>query len=258
MTKFLSYVSLVVFAALLIGCASQSRFISDAGAESDWNRAKNLFERERYYRASQLLRDITLNYSGSAFIDSAYYYLALSGYERQDYFVASDDFRRLVQQFPSSVLAGNAAYFEARCNYEMAPDFRLDQTFTEQAFDQFQRYLEDFPQNTYADSAYKYMAKCRDKLAQKRFMALKLYLKLEEYASAVIYSEAILADYYDTKYADEAAFDKVRSLVKLKENEKAVAAIIDYRRRFPSGKFLQRVQTLENGLQITEQQAVTP
>jgi outer membrane protein assembly factor BamD len=258
MSNFIKYVYLVSLVALLVGCTSQTRFISDDGAEADWNRAKSLFERERYYRASQLLRDITLNYSGSAFVDSAYYYLALSGFEQEDYFVASDDFRRLVQQFPSSELAGNAAYYEARCNYEMAPDYRLDQTFTEQAFDQFQRYLEDYPQNVLADSAYKYMSLCRDKLAKKQFMAMKLYLKLEEYASAVIYSDALLSDYYDTKYADEAAFDKVRSLVKLKENEKAVAAIADYKRRFPSGKFLQRVEMLESTVKVTEAQAVTP
>ncbi|MCB1059809.1 MAG: outer membrane protein assembly factor BamD [Calditrichaeota bacterium] len=255
MSKFLSYAYLILVVALLIGCTSQTRFISDEGADSDWNRAKSLFERERYYKASQLLRDITLNYSGSAFIDSAYYYLALSGFEQQDYFVAADDFRRLVQQFPSSHLAGNAAYFEARCNYEMAPDYRLDQTFTEQAFDEFQRYLEDYPQNEFADSAYTYMGKCRDKLAEKRYMALKLYLRLQEYASAVIYSDAILSDFYDTKYADEAAFEKVRSLVKLKESEKAVAAVADYKRRFPDGKFLQRIISIESSLHATEDQA---
>ena len=258
MQKFSQYVLLILFALLLFGCSSKTQFITDDGADADWTRAKNLFERERYYRAAQLLRDITLNYSGSAFIDSAYYYLARAGFEQSDYFVSADDFKRLVTQFPSSPLAGNAAFYESRCYYELAPDFRLDQTYTEQAFDGFQRYLEDYPQNQYADSAYAYMAKCRDKLARKSFAALKLYLKIEEYASAVIYADAMLADFYDTVYADEAAYDKVRSLVKLEETEKATAAITDYKRRFPEGKFLDKIEELSRTLKVTTEQAATP
>jgi len=255
MLRFLTYTFLF---SLLLGCASQTRFVTDDGADADWQRAKSLFERERYYRAAQLLRDITLNYSGSSFIDSANFYLGRAEFEQGNHLVASDDFRRLVTTFPSSPLAAPAAFYEARCQFELAPDYRLDQTYTEQAFDGFQRFLEDYPQSSYADSAYSYMAKCRDKLAKKVYAALKLYLKVEEYASAVIYSDAILQDYYDSSYADEAAYEKVRSLVKLKEMEKAGAAAKDYRRRFPQGAFLDKLQVLEASIKTMPEQAVTP
>ncbi len=258
MLKNSKYIFAFSIALLVFGCAQQTRFVTDNGADSDWSRAKNLFERQRYYRAAQLLRDITLNYSGSAFIDSAYLYLGRAGFEQGDYFVASDDFKRLVQQFPSSPMAGAAAFYESRCNYELAPDFRLDQTYTETAFTGFQRFLEDYPQNEYADSAYAYITKCREKLAHKGFAAMKLYLKIEEYASVVIYADALLSDYYDTSWADEAAYDKVRALVKLDENEKAVAAIADYKRRFPTGKFSDRIETISRTLNAQQEQAAKP
>lgn len=251
--------TLLIFSFMLVvGCASQTRFVSDDGADVDWQRARGLFERERYYRAAQLLRDITLNYSGSNFIDSAYFYLGRAEFEQGNYLVASDDFRRMVQTFPSSPLTGHAAFYESRCQFEMAPDFRLDQTYTEQAFDGFQRFLEDYPQSEYADSAYTYMAKCRDKLARKVFAALKLYVKIEEWASAVIYSDAILADYYDTSFADEAAYEKLHSLLKLDEYEKAQAAATDYRRRFPNGVYLDKVAALELEIKAAPVQAATP
>lgn len=258
MFKTSRYLVQIMALLLFVGCASQTQFVTQDGADADWQRAKKLYERERFYRASQLLRDITLNYSGSAFIDSAYYLLGRAGFEQADYIVAADDFRRLVQQFPSSQLAGSAAYYESRCYYELAPDYRLDQTTTEQAFDGFQRFLEDYPQSEFADSAYAYMAKCRDKLAHKVFAALKLYLKVEEYAAAVIYADAVLSDYYDTRWADEAAYEKVRSLVKLDEIEKAIAAAKDYKRRFPAGKFLGKVEELEKTLDVGTEQAATP
>lgn len=248
----------LLLALLVFGCAQQTRFISDKGVEADWERAKDLFARERYYRAQQLLRDITLNYSGSSIIDSAYFYLGLAGFEQADYIVAADDFRRLAQQFPSSPLAAGAAYYESRCQFELTPDYRLDQTYTEQALSGFQRFLEEYSQNEYTDSAYVYLSKCREKLARKQFAGLKLYLKLQEFASVVIYSDAILADYYDTSFADEAAYDKIRALMKLNENVRAQAAIADYNRRFPQGRFRQAVGNLSRQIELDAEQAKAP
>lgn len=238
----------IILVSFLIGCASQTRYLSDKGVLADWARAKDLYQSERYYRAQKLLRDITLNYSGSAIIDSAYYYLGRAGYEQNDYIVAADDFRRLIQQFPSSALAADAAYYEALCHFELSPDFRLDQTTTEQAFDEFQRFLEDNPAHSLADSAYAYIAKCRDKLGHKQFAALQLYLKLEEYTAAVIYADVVLSDYYDTQWADQAGFDKIRALMKLKEYDSAITAVTDYRRRFPEGKYRARVDAIDKDL----------
>lgn len=252
------YILIALLGLVLLGCSSQTRFLSEEGVIADWERAKDLFARERYFRAQQLLRDITLNYSGSEIIDSAYFYLARAGFEQRDYIVAADDFRRLVQQFPSSKLASGAAYYESRCYYELAPDFRLDQAYTEQAFSGFQRFLEDYPQSEYADSGYVYISKCRDKLAQKSFAALKLYLKLEEYASTVIYADALLTDYYDTPWAEEAAYDKIRALIKLDETERALAAVTDYQRRFPEGRFRGKVDELLRLLDASGEQAVAP
>ncbi len=258
MTRIFRYILIALLGLLLFGCTSQTRFLSDEGVIADWERAKDLFARERYFRAQQLLRDITLNYSGSAIIDSAYFYLARAGFEQGDYIVAADDFRRLVQQFPSSNLASGAAYYESRCYFELAPDFRLDQAYTEQAFGGFQRFLEDYPQSEYADSGYAYISKCRDKLAHKSFAALKLYFKLEEYAATVIYADALLTDYYDTSWADEAAFDKIRALIKLEETERAQSAVTDYQRRFPQGKFRGKVEELLRQLAANGEQPVAP
>ncbi|MBK6765827.1 MAG: outer membrane protein assembly factor BamD [bacterium] len=252
------YILILLLGLLLWGCSSQTRFVSEAGVDTDWARAKDLFARERYFRAQQLLRDITLNYSGSTIIDSAYFYLARAGFEQDDYLVAADDFKRLVQQFPSSKLADGATYYESRCYFELAPDFRLDQSYTDQALGGFQRFLEDYPQSEYADSAYAYIDKCRDKLAHKSFAALKLYFKLEEFASCVIYADALLTDYYDTSWADEAAYDKIRALVKLDEPGRAQAAITDYQRRFPQGRYRGKVDDLARTFASGQVQSPAP
>lgn len=239
--------ALLLAAVLLIlagGCAKRGHRLSEDGVNVDWARAMDLFERERYYRAQQLLKDITLNYSGSAIIDSAYFYLGRCSYELNDYLVAADEFNRVVSRFPSSTLAGDAAFYEALSYYELAPHYSLDQQFTTKAFDVFQRFLEDYSGHALSDSAYAYMAAAREKLALKEYRAAELYYQIGEYASAILYSQALLSNYYDTSMAERAQFLIGRSYYRLKDWKRANEELDNYLRRFPDGSKFARATEL--------------
>jgi outer membrane assembly lipoprotein YfiO len=213
-------------------------------ADEAWSRAMNLFNREHYYRAQQLLLDITLNYSGSAFIDSAQFFLARCNFEQDDYVSAADEFHRLITQYPFSKLAGDASFWEARCYYEQSPSYALDQEYTTKSFDTFQRFLEDNPDHALADSAYRYISLCRDKLAHKEFASAELYYRLAEYASAALYADAVLTDYYDTSWIDAAQSLKARCYAALKDWPHAAEAAKLYLDRYAEGKRRGEMQTL--------------
>ncbi|MBI5059698.1 outer membrane protein assembly factor BamD [candidate division KSB1 bacterium] len=204
-------------------------------ADEAWSRAMDLFRRERYYRAQQILRDITLNYSGSAFIDSAQFYLARTSFEQDDYIIAADEFHRLITQYPFSKLVGDAAYWEGRCYYEQAPSYALDQEYTTKAFDTFQRFLEDNAGHALTDSAYRYITFCREQLAHKEFAAAELYFRLQEYASAALYADIVLSDYYDTSWAESAQYLKARCFASLKDWPRARDESKAYLDRYPTG-----------------------
>lgn len=232
-------IAAVLLAAVMLvfagGCAKRGHRLSEDGVNVDWARAKELFEHERYYRAQQLLRDITLNYSGSAIIDSAYFYLGRCSFELSDYLVAADEFNRLFTRFPSSELAGDASFYEALSYYELAPHYSLDQEFTKKSFDAFQRFLEDYSGHALSDSAYSYMAATREKLALKEYRAAELYYQVGEYASAILYAKALVANYYDTSQAERAQFLIGRSYYRLKDWRRAHEEFENYLRRFPDG-----------------------
>jgi TolA-binding protein len=85
---------LAVLAALLSlwmlsGCMKQSA-VQMLGPEDSWRKARDLFDRGRYYRAREALRDIALNYPGSAMIDSAQFLLGRCSFEMGDYLSAAD------------------------------------------------------------------------------------------------------------------------------------------------------------------------
>jgi outer membrane protein assembly factor BamD len=229
---------------LAAGCAKRARETSLLGVEADWNRAKTLYERERYSSAQKILREVTLNYSGSAIVDSAYFLLGMTSFELGDYLVAADEFERLVSRFPSSTLAGDANFYKAKSNFELSPSYSLDQDFTVKAFDDFQRFLEDYPDHALADSAYYFIDVCRNKMALKIFRAGELYFTLGQYASSALYADVVLANYYDTPFAERAQFLKARSYYELKDWSRAKTELESYLQKFPDGASAFRVRQL--------------
>jgi outer membrane protein assembly factor BamD len=228
----------------MIGCMKE-KSQEPLGVNEAWQRAKTLFEKERYTKAQQVLRDIILNYSGSAIIDSAQFYLARTMFEQgNDYLTAADEFHKLQEQYPSSPLGGSAQYWEARSYFEQSPSYQLDQTFTHKALQGIQRFLEEHPGDALSDSGYYYLNRCRDKLAHKEYAAASLYFDLGEFASAILYAEVVLANYYDTAWAGPAQFTKGRSYFELKDWPRALTELQLYLEKYPQGKFVVRARTM--------------
>ena len=230
---------------IAIGCGKRT-FTPGGSLVESWERAKEYMQRERYFRAQQLLKDFVLNYSGSAIVDSAQFFLGLATFQLSDYLVAAEEFRRVADQYPYSELCGDAVYFEARSYLEQSPSFALDQTLTDKALRGFQRFLEDYSGHALTDSGYHYLSLCREKLARKDYAAAKLYYDLGEYASALLYCDVVLENYYDTSQAAAAQFLKGRSYVAIKDWERARRELTLYIERYPGGKFIVRARQLQS------------
>jgi outer membrane protein assembly factor BamD len=248
LNRKITLISATLLAAMILllagGCAKRAHRMSQDGVTVDWAHAMELFEHERYYRAQQLFQDIALNYSGSAVIDSAYFYLGRCSYELNDYLVAADEFHRVITRFPSSTLAGDASFYEALSYFQLAPCYALDQQFMTKSFETFQRFLEDYSGHALSDSAYAYMAEARERLALKAYRAAELYYQLGEYASAILYAKAVLADYYDTSQAEQAQFLIGKSYQRLKDWKRTYEEYENYLSRFPDGSQFERASEL--------------
>lgn len=228
---------------LAFGCAKRT-FTPGGSLVESWERAKDYLQRERYVRAQELLRDIMLNYSGSAVVDSAQFFLGLATFQLNDFLVAAEEFRRVAEQYPYSELCGDAVFYEARSYYEQSPSYALDQTLTDKALRGFQRFLEDYPGHALTDSGYHYLSQCREKVARKAYAAAKLYYDLGEYSSALLYCDVVLENYYDTSQAASAQFLKGRSYAAVKDWERARRELAQYLERNPGGKFVVRARQL--------------
>jgi len=232
---YIKLLALLLLIVVLAGCGKKARR-EIPGPEESFRKAMNLFNRERYYQAQELFKDIALNYSGSAIIDSTKLYLGLTYYYMRDYLTAADEFQRVGQLYPTSPVAPTAQYYLAMSYLEMAPSYALDQKYTVKARDEFQRFLEDYNEHEWKLEARKRLEECRDKLARKEYAASLLYYKMSEYASCVLYSDEVLANYYDTKWAAAAQLLKAKSYLALKDDTKAAEELEKFLAKYTGSK----------------------
>ena len=245
MTRLRRIALLILLSALWLASGCMKQTASQLlGPEESWKKARQFYERGRWYRAQEVLRDIVLNYPGSAMIDSVQFLIGRCNFEMGDYLAAADEFQRVADKYPFSKLVGDAVYWNARSYYEESPPYALDQDYTNKALAGFQRFLEDYPTSALSDSGYHYLSLCRTKLARKEYAAAALYHDLGEYASAILYADVILDNYYDTPLAEPAQFLKGRSFFQLHDWERAQKELQTYLDKYPDGRYAVRARQM--------------
>ena len=193
-------VLLLILIASLVGCSSTGSLRQDS-AEDQYELAKNLYERGKYYKAADAFRVVIFNYSGVSYIDSVQYYLGMCYFNDDDYILAVAEFRRLVRNFPHSPLADDAQLMIAKCYYLSAPkNIGLDQSDTYTAITELENFIEDFPQSPLLNEANELLNLCRSKIAKKIFKNGEQYYKLGNYKSARIYLEKVVTDFQSSEW----------------------------------------------------------
>ena len=167
--------------------------------------------------------------------------------------VAASEYRRLLRRYPESPLVEQAQYKLGMCFVELSPHYALDQEYTRQAIRTLQNFLEDFPYSKYKDEITAQIDGLRGKLAHKAYSNGHLYYVLRQYDSAVIYYDELLAQFYDTDWANPARLDRAKSLVKLGREEDAIQQIRELLDRQPNEEIRIEAESLLQ--ELTEQPA---
>lgn len=112
--------------------------------EEQWDLAKRAFEYENYLDAVDILNVFTLNYSGSALIDSAQFLLGECHFALHEYILAESEYQRLVQNLPQSPLVDDARLKMVLCNLYLSPSYARDQKYTEKTSQVAREFLQDY------------------------------------------------------------------------------------------------------------------
>ena len=198
LVKVIYYIVLVFF----LGCAGNVSI--DASLKNKLDKAKALFEDEKYTKARDEFEYIIYNNPGSAVALTAQYYFAESLYMLENYDQASKEYDKFNMLSQNSELIARSKFLICKCLYMLSSKSNKDQSQTEFTIDRIQYFLEEYPNTGHKDECESMIVKLRTKLAKKEIDAGKLYLRIDKYDSALIYFNLVMIEYYDTIYFDEA------------------------------------------------------
>jgi outer membrane protein assembly factor BamD len=243
--KLLNFLLLI---ALIVGCAG-NKPKPEWTASQYFRYAKEMYDDEDYFDASNEFTVVALRYAGSTVADSAQFYLGETHFMMKEYLVAASEYEKLINNMSHSPLASNAQYKLAESYFYLSPRPALDQKYTESAIREFQLFVEEFPTHELKADAEAKIATLRDRLAEKMWSNADIYRKMRKYKAAIVYFEQVLEKYYDTSWADDALLGKIETYVENKDYDQAGKEIAKFNEQFPQSELKKDVAKLASDVE---------
>ena len=240
---------------LLMGCGKK-----DVHLEEDlsprFEKAMRYFDKGKYSRAKDEFDYIIMADPGSKIANESQYYMAESMFHMKEYGDASIAFDRYIRFSPDYTKIEKARYQVCECAINLSNSYQREQSQTNRALEQLQMFIEDFPGSDLVEDAEDAMLALRLKLAQKDYEVGRMYLKLEEYDSALIYFRSVLNHYYDTSFSDDARVGIIFTHILNNNREGAKSYFKSQKERFLSENKYKEAGTLlqdtETGLKLAQ------
>jgi len=248
-------INIILLMILLASCGKK-----DVHLEEDlsprFEKAMGYFDKGKYSRAKDEFDYIIMADPGSKISNESQYYMAESMFQIEEYDEASIAFDRYVRFSPDYSKIEKARYRICECAINLSNSYQREQSQTNRALEQLQMFIEDFPESDLIEDAEDAMLALRLKLAQKDYEVGRMYLKLEEYDSALIYFKSVMNHYYDTSFSDDARVGIIFTHILNDNREGAKSYFKSQKERFLSENKYKEAETLlqdtETGLKLAQ------
>lgn len=174
--------------------------------EDEFERAMEFYNHKKYEIAIKSFEKIIFYHAETEFVDDAQFYLAKAYFEKKDYNQAITEFEYLIKNFPGSPFLEESYLLRAKAYFLKSPGYEKDQTETKEAISLLDDFITRFPNSIYSASARTLILQARNRLAKKELENGRLYLKMKEYESAILYFKYVIENYPETPSADESKF----------------------------------------------------
>lgn len=230
---------------LLLAAACSKKVREAVPVEHAMAKAMKAYGKERYIDALEQFERMSLDYAGSALMDSVRYMEAQCQYELGEWLLAADLYDELIGRYPTSPLVDDARLHNADCWYELSPKPALDQTYTYKAIQEYQALLDDYPDSPHRALAEERIDLCRSKLARKDLRNAELYYRMSRWPASLLYLNEVLETWYDQPAViEKALYYKALCQWRMKRAEDARATALEYIESWPEGDWLPEMRDL--------------
>ena len=203
------------------GCAG-NKSNRDIDYESEFEKGKIALAKKKYVRAQDHFNRVVIAASHTELGDDAMYYLGESYFlSKNEYLLAIAEYDRLIRRMPFSPFVEKARYRICESYVIMSPKYFRDQTYSEKAIEKLQEFIDDYPNSSNREEAQKNIKILRNKLSRKIYDTGILYIKMEEYKSALITFKQVVDLYYDTDYNELAHMKTIACYIYRDEYDEA-------------------------------------
>ncbi len=208
------------FSIIFYGCSS-NKFIRDIDYEAEFEKGKLALSNKKYVRAQDHFNTVVIGASHTELGDDALFYLGETYFYMGDKLLAIAEFDRLIRRMSFSPYVEKSRYRICESYVILSPKYFRDQTYSEKAIEKLQEFIDDYPNSDNREEAQSNIKILRNKLSRKAYDTGILYIKMEEYKSALIAFKQVVDFYYDSEYNELAHMKTIACYIYRNEFEKA-------------------------------------
>ena len=202
----------------LSACSEYQKALNSDEVSVKFNLGTELFDAEKYSKASRLFAQILPQYRGRPQAQKLTYMQAMCFYNTRDYSSSSYQMERFVNSYPDSEKVEEMAFLGAKSYYLMAPIFSKDSEDTKIAIDKLQEFINAFPESEYINDANNLIFELDYRLEMKEFNIALQYNVLTDYQAAIKSFENFLMDFPGSELREKAMYYRFDSAYKLAIN----------------------------------------
>tara|TARA_B100001079_G_C16392311_1_gene507456 strand:+ start:1004 stop:1765 length:762 start_codon:yes stop_codon:yes gene_type:complete len=208
------------FSIIFYGCSS-NKFIRDIDYDAEFEKGKLALSNKKYVRAQDHFNTVVIGASHTELGDDALFYLGETYYYMGDRLLAIAEYDRLIRRMSFSPYVEKARYRICESYVILSPKYFRDQTYSEKAIEKLQEFIDDYPNSDKREEAQNNIKILRNKLSRKAYDTGILYIKMEEYTSALIAFKQVVDLYYDSEYNELAHMKTIACYIYRNEFEEA-------------------------------------
>jgi outer membrane protein assembly factor BamD len=193
-----------------------------------FEKAKILLDKKKYLRAQEEFNDLVIRGTHSDLGDDSQFYLAESYFLNKEYLLAVAEYDRLIRRMGFSPYVEKSRWRVCQSYVKESPKYYKDQTNTQKALSKLQEFIDDYPNSEFKEEANMQISELRNKLAYKEYATGVLYIKMEEYQSAIMSFEFLIDNYYDTEVLEKGHVGIIRCYSLMDEFNKAESYYNDH------------------------------
>lgn len=235
--------ALVLLAVGLTRCSSTPTTVD--GAELLYQEAEEAFQDERYLVALEKYREVKNRYPQSARAVDAELRVA-DTYYAQEAFIEAESAYEIFRELHPAHPKSDYVYFRiAMSAYEQIPtNPARDLTAAHRAIDAFQVVMAKYPGTEYANDAKRLIDESRRRLAEHESYVADFYFRRQHYLSASYRYAALLQDFPDLGFDEEALFRLGKCYYQTRMYASARDTLRRFATRFPQSAYRGEVDSL--------------